>query len=93
VLRHPGSDDLVGAVLTSEVSAGVGHTTQICVQPGFQGHGLGRILMQTAADALRVQHFKELSLTVTADNHTAVRLYERLGFTTIRSFTAGVWPR
>lgn len=93
VLRHPGSDDLVGAVLTSEVSAGVGHTTQICVQPGFQGHGLGRILMQTAAEALRAQHFKELSLTVTADNRTAVHLYERLGFNTIRSFTAGVWPR
>ena len=93
VLRHPGSEDVAGAVLTSEVAQGVGHTTQICVQPGFQGHGLGRILMQTAADALRNLHFKELSLTVTAENKTAVRLYERLGFTTIRSFTAGVWPR
>lgn len=93
VLRHPGSDDLVGAVLTSEVSNGVGHTTQICVQPGFQGHGLGRILMQTAAEALRGLHYNELTLTVTADNRTAVHLYERLGFSTIKSFTAGVWPR
>lgn len=93
VLRHPGNDELVGAVLTSEVAEGVGHTTQICVQPGFQGHGLGRALMETAANALRSLHFKELSLTVTAENHTAVHLYERLGFTTIKSFTAGVWPR
>src|SRR6202011_6332027 len=31
VLRHPGGDDLVAAVLTSEVSPGVAHTTQICV--------------------------------------------------------------
>src|SRR5262249_17953386 len=31
VLRQPGSDELVAAVLTSEVSPGVGHTTQICV--------------------------------------------------------------
>lgn len=93
VLRHPGSDELVGCVLTSEVADGVGHTTQICVQPGFQGHGLGRMLMLTAADALRSLRFKELSLTVTADNHIAVHLYERLGFTTIKSFTAGVWPR
>jgi ribosomal protein S18 acetylase RimI-like enzyme len=93
VLRHPGGDDLVGAVLTSEVAGGVGHTTQICVQPGFQGHGVGRVLMQTSADALRSLHFKELSLTVTAENQTAVHLYERLGFTTIKSFTAGVWPR
>ena len=93
VLRHPGSDDLVGAVLTSEVSPGVGHTTQLCVQPGFQGHGLGRILMQTSAEALRALKYNELTLTVTSENHTAVHLYERLGFSTIKSFTAGVWPR
>jgi ribosomal protein S18 acetylase RimI-like enzyme len=93
VLRHPGSDDLVGAVLTSEVAPGVGHTTQLCVQPGFQGHGLGRILMQTSAEALRVLKYNELTLTVTSENHTAVHLYERLGFSTIKSFTAGVWPR
>jgi ribosomal protein S18 acetylase RimI-like enzyme len=49
--------------------------------------------METAANALRSMRFKELSLTVTAENHTAVHLYERLGFTTIKSFTAGVWPR
>jgi ribosomal protein S18 acetylase RimI-like enzyme len=93
VLRHPGSEELVGAVLTSEVSPGVGHTTQLCVQPGFQGHGLGRILMQTSAEALRMQKFNELTLTVTSENRAAVHLYERLGFTTIKSFTAGVWPR
>jgi len=93
VLRHPGSDELIGAVLTSEVAAGVGHTTQLCVQPGFQGHGLGRLLMQTSSDVLRNMHYKELSLTVTADNHAAVQLYEKLGFATIKSFTAGVWPR
>jgi ribosomal protein S18 acetylase RimI-like enzyme len=93
VLRHPGSDELVGAVLTSEVSAGVGHTTQICVQPGFQGHGLGHALMHASQEALRNMHYKELSLTVTAENRGAVQLYEKLGFATIKSFTAGVWPR
>jgi ribosomal protein S18 acetylase RimI-like enzyme len=93
VLRHPGSEELVGAVLTSEVSPGVGHTTQLCVQPGFQGNGLGRILMQTSAEALRVQRFNELTLTVTTENRTAVHLYEQLGFSAIKSFTAGVWPR
>jgi ribosomal protein S18 acetylase RimI-like enzyme len=93
ILRHPGSDDLAGAVLTSEVSPGIGHTTQICVQPGFQGHGLGRLLMLAASDALRAQRFKELTLTVTSENKAAVHLYEHLGFSTIKSFTAGVWPR
>jgi len=93
VLRQAGGDELIGAVLTSEVSPGVGHTTQICVLPGYQGHGLGRMLMLTAIDTLRTMKFNELTLTVTADNITAVRLYEKLGFRTIKSFTAGVWPR
>jgi ribosomal protein S18 acetylase RimI-like enzyme len=93
VLRQAGGDELIGAVLTSEVSPGVGHTTQICVLPGYQGHGLGRMLMLIAIDTLRTMKFNELTLTVTADNKTAVRLYEKLGFRTIKSFTAGVWPR
>jgi ribosomal protein S18 acetylase RimI-like enzyme len=93
VLHEPGSDDLTAAVLTSEVSSGVGHTTQICVMPGFQGHGIGRMLMETSADALRSMKFRELTLTVTSENRTAVQLYEKLGFQTIKSFTAGVWPR
>jgi len=93
VLREPGSDELVAAVLTSEVSPGVGHTTQICVLPGYQGHGIGRMLMQTSAETLRSMKFKELTLTVTSENYGAVQLYEKLGFTTIRTFTAGVWPR
>jgi GNAT superfamily N-acetyltransferase len=82
VLHEPGSEELIAAVLTSEVSAGVGHTTQICV-----------LLMQTSAEALRSMKFRELTLTVTSENHTAVQLYEKLGFHTIKSFTAGVWPR
>lgn len=93
VLHEPGCDDLVAAVLTSEVSAGVGHTTQICVMPGFQGHGIGRMLMETSADALRSMKFRELTLTVTSENRAAVQLYEKLGFQTIKCFTAGVWPR
>src|SRR5258706_327700 len=93
VLHEPGSEELVAAVLTSEVSPGVGHTTQICVLPGYQGHGLGRMLMQTSAEALHSMKFRELTLTVTSDNRAAVQLYENLGFHTIKSFTAGVWPR
>jgi ribosomal protein S18 acetylase RimI-like enzyme len=93
VLRQAGSDELVAAVLTSEVSPGVGHTTQICVLPGYQGHGLGRMLMQTSSEALRAMKFRELTLTVTSENRSAVQLYETLGFSTIRTFTAGVWPR
>ncbi len=91
VLRSPGSDRLVGVVLTSAVSEGVGHTTQICVMPGYQGRGLGRQLMEASIQALRAQGFTALSLTVTSRNATAVRLYEHLGFRTTKTFAAGVW--
>src|SRR5258708_19239300 len=70
VLHEPASDELIAAVLTSEVSSGVGHTTQICVLPGYQGHGLGRIPMQTPPEALRPMKFRELTLPVTSDNRT-----------------------
>ncbi len=91
VVREPGSDRLVGVVLTSAVSQGVGHTTQICVMPGYQGHGLGRQLMEASIQALQVRRFSALSLTVTAVNATAVRLYEQLRFRTKKTFAAGVW--
>jgi ribosomal protein S18 acetylase RimI-like enzyme len=91
VIREPGGDRLLGVVLASEVSPGVGHTTQICVLPGYQGHGLGRALMETSIRALRGRHFSALSLTVTSANTKAVKLYESLGFNTIKTFAAGVW--
>jgi ribosomal protein S18 acetylase RimI-like enzyme len=92
LVRQPGSDEVLGAVLTSEVAHGVGHTTQICVLPGHQGQGLGRLLMESSIGALRAMKFHELTLTVTSINRRAVQLYENLGFRTIRTFTAGVWP-
>jgi ribosomal protein S18 acetylase RimI-like enzyme len=92
VLRSPGSSELVGAVLSSEVAPRVGHITQICVQPGFQGQGLGRKLILAAVAALRGLKFAELTLTVTSSNTPAVHLYDTLGFRTIKTFSAGVWP-
>jgi ribosomal protein S18 acetylase RimI-like enzyme len=91
VLRQPHTGHLSGVILNSCVSTGVGHTTQICAMPGYQGHGLGRLLMETALKSLAVRQFTAVSLTVTSTNERAVRLYEKLGFTTIKKFAAGVW--
>ena len=43
LVRPATGDRPVGMVLTSTVAEGVGHTTQICVMPGYQGHGIGRL--------------------------------------------------
>ncbi len=91
MLQAPGTDQLIGVVLTSSVSAGVAHTTQICVLPGYQGQGLGRRLMETSIQALKSSRFHALSLTVTTVNSRAVRLYERMGFHTVKTFSAAVW--
>lgn len=81
----------LGLVLSSMVSPGVGHTTQICILPGYQGHGLGRGLLHASIDALATHGFDGLSLTVTSANQPAAGLYERMGFRTLRRFSAGVW--
>jgi ribosomal protein S18 acetylase RimI-like enzyme len=91
LVRPVTGDPLVGMVLTSTVAQGVGHTTQICVMPGYQGNGIGRQLMENAIRALRRRNYDSLSLTVTSVNKSAVELYEHLGFRTIKTFAAGVW--
>jgi ribosomal protein S18 acetylase RimI-like enzyme len=91
LVRSATGDPLVGMVLTSTVAKGVGHTTQICVMPGYQRHGIGRQLMEHSIQALRRRNYEALSLTVTCVNHSAVQLYEHLGFRSIKTFAAGVW--
>jgi ribosomal protein S18 acetylase RimI-like enzyme len=90
VIRGTSSEGLIGAVLTSAVAPGVGHTTQICVLPGEQNRGLGRMLLEAAIGALRARRFHALSLTVTSANTRAVQIYERAGFSTLRTFAAAV---
>jgi ribosomal protein S18 acetylase RimI-like enzyme len=91
VVRPAQGQELVGVVLTSTVSLGVAHVTQICILPEFQRHGLGTRLMEATVRALRAARFHALTLTVTSANEGAVALYERLGFQTLREFTAAVW--
>lgn len=91
VVRTEGSSDLTAAVLTSTVSMGVGHTTQICVAPAFQGQHLGLRLMDASIRALKSLRYHALSLTVTSQNTGAVRLYEKMGFRVVKKFAAAVW--
>jgi ribosomal protein S18 acetylase RimI-like enzyme len=91
LVRSLTSDQPVAMVLTSRVAEGVGHTTQICVMPGHQGHSIGRRLMEHSIQALRSRNYQSLSLTVTSVNKRAAELYEHLGFRTVKTFAAGVW--
>lgn len=79
---------MVGAVLTSRVAPGIAHVTQICVARARQGQGLGRRLMEASLKRLTARGYRGVSLTVTAENEPAVKLYRRLGFHVIKGFAA-----
>jgi ribosomal protein S18 acetylase RimI-like enzyme len=85
---------LRGISLASLVASDCGHVTQICVSKAEQGTGLGYELMRQSMVALNAHGCRAVSLTVTASNETAIRLYRRLGFSNRRDFAAYVWdPR
>jgi ribosomal protein S18 acetylase RimI-like enzyme len=91
LVRPATGDRPIAMILTSTVAEGVGHTTQVCVMPGYQGSGIGRQLMEHSIQALKKRGYKSLSLTVTTVNKRAAELYEHLGFKLVKSFAAGVW--
>lgn len=80
-----------GVCLGSLVLPKVGHVTQLCVDPRFRGSGVGRELLGQALDAYREHGCEAVSLTVTASNQQAIRLYERVGFRVHKRFPAFVW--
>jgi ribosomal protein S18 acetylase RimI-like enzyme len=82
---------LYGVSLASLVAADVGHITQVCVAPSHQATGLGYELMRRSLLALAAHGCRSVSLTVTAANEPALRLYKRMGFDHQHSFSACVW--
>jgi ribosomal protein S18 acetylase RimI-like enzyme len=87
----PPNGALCGMSLASLVASDVGHITQLCVAPSHRGTGLGYELLRRSLLALAAHGCRSVSLTVTASNAAAVRLYERMGFTQRREFAACVW--
>ncbi len=55
----------------------------VVVHPGYQGHGIGRALMESAVDSLEKREAHWVGLEVRADNQIARGLYERMGFQAI----------
>jgi ribosomal protein S18 acetylase RimI-like enzyme len=85
------SGRLCGISLASLVAPECGHITQICVTPAVRGTGIGYALLRQSLTTLREAGCRAATLTVTAANEDAVTLYERVGFQTVRRFSAYVW--
>ncbi|MGC8548292.1 MAG: GNAT family N-acetyltransferase [Acidobacteriaceae bacterium] len=93
VLVQDKTGALKGVLLCSQVKEDVAHITQICVAPECQGHGLGGLMIEDCAGYLHKRRFRDVTLTVTQQNVGAVRLYEHLGFSRLRTFDAMLWVR
>jgi RimJ/RimL family protein N-acetyltransferase len=91
--RPEGGHFLMGAFADGELIGAVGcdrdrrvkvlHLAQIIgtmVQPAWRGRGVGRALIEACIAQARADGVERLTLTVTAGNKAAERLYESAGF-------------
>ena len=88
---HRPTQQLAGILTVTAVRARTAHIPQVGVGPAFQGMGVGTALMQEAFQELAGEGFEQVTLTVTDSNAGAVRLYERLGFETFKTFGAFIY--
>ncbi len=89
--RDVATDELVGYVLASRISASGGHVPQIAVSKKHQGKGAGSGLLARVVRYLGLNGYQNVSLTVTERNHAAMSLYRSFGFSAHLRFPAFVW--
>lgn len=75
-------EDIIGYGVMS-VAAGEAHVLNICIQPDFQGRGLGRKILRRLFILARDHKVDTIFLEVRASNRVAQMLYESEGFNEI----------
>lgn len=71
---------ICGSVVVSVKSGRVGKLSGLYVSDVYQGHGIGRALLQAAIEASRGTGLARLYLETWGGMHAAVRLYESTGW-------------
>jgi ribosomal protein S18 acetylase RimI-like enzyme len=69
-----------------EASPDEGELKRIYVEPGLQGEGVGRALIETALAWLERDGPRRLWISVWSGNHGAQRFYERQGFAKVGDY-------
>ncbi len=82
-----------GVLITSLISQGTGMIPQISIRREAQGRGLGTALLMRYFEAIRERGLARATLSVSAQNVKAHRLYSRLGFRETKEFHAFIWTR
>jgi ribosomal protein S18 acetylase RimI-like enzyme len=79
--------DTLGHASSGGPGAGRGpELLAIAVDPGWQGRGIGRLLVGAFLDEVGARGADAAHVVVGADNRGAVSLYERAGFVTVERF-------
>ena len=78
--------NLILLAFEDSVGADEFHTDVLAVVPSTQGMGIGTALMLKAEEKAESTGKRMMSLGVIAENEGAIRLYERLGYRTTRTW-------
>jgi ribosomal protein S18 acetylase RimI-like enzyme len=88
VLRERRSNTLIAVILCSRVAPDAAHITQLCVAPNYRGRRLGETLLRLTLRHLPTRSYRFITLTVSENNLSALRLYSATGFRTRHRFDA-----
>ena len=81
-----------GMVLSSFVASDTGHISQLCVMPDSRGTGLGKELLRESSQcAVSARRAAGEPDGHRVERSTAISIYEKFGFRTIRTFFAYIW--
>ncbi len=84
---------LCGVLIASRIKPDTGMVPQLSIRQDCQGRGLGSMLMRSYLRGARKSGLKRTTLSVSQENTRARRLYDNLGFETLKEFYAYVWQR
>lgn len=81
----PGPPEPVGTIQGVRVTPRYGSVQNVGVTPWGRGRGIGRALVLAALEGFREAGLERVTLEVTAANTPAVRLYQTLGFRSVKT--------
>ncbi|HSR70002.1 MAG TPA: GNAT family N-acetyltransferase [Acidobacteriota bacterium] len=93
LLAMDAEGEVCGVLVTSLISPRTGMIPQISISRRWQGRGVGTHLLRRYFAVARRQGLRRITLSVSAANEGAHRLYRRMGFELKKSFHAFLWKR
>ena len=83
ILLAKEKDDYIGCVAVREKAPGIAELKRMYIQPAYQRHGLGNILLQQAISFAKNAGYEKIRLDTLATMTPAISLYKGSGFYTI----------